>query len=392
MESSTAMQINHIKVDNFKSLIDFQLDLAKFTCLIGLNSSGKSTVLQLFDFLSQQFKGDIESWLKLRNWSARDLNSQLSTKSNIDLTVLLTSVKGVSVEWTASFNRKELRCTRESVTWNRDRLLKVGDGQYTIGETPDTNTEISFSYQGSILSQIKDSILPQPLKELKTFFQQMHTLDLLSPEQLRQRNRKSHGGLGHGGQYLSAFLYELGPKERQQILTRLQKAYPQLNNLNVSSLKSGWKKLNISESFSGKKIPTEARHMSDGMLRMLAVFAHLSKGKSVTLLDEIENGINPELVEYLIDSLVESPGQVLVTTHSPLVLNFLNDDVAKKGVVYLYKDNTGRTRSIRFFDIPSMAEKLNVMGPGEAYEDTILTDLSVELADIEEGFFLICCW
>lgn len=165
------MQINHIKVDNFKSLIDFQLDLAKFTCLIGLNSSGKSTVLQLFDFLSQQFKGDIESWLKLRNWSARDLNSQLSTKSNIGLTVLLTSVKGVSVEWRASFNRKELRCTRESVTWNRDRLLRIGDGQYTIGETPDTNTEISFSYQGSILSQIKDSILPQTLKELKTFFQ-----------------------------------------------------------------------------------------------------------------------------------------------------------------------------------------------------------------------------
>lgn len=127
--------------------------------------------------------------------------------------------------------------------------------------------------------------------------------------------------------------------------------------------------------------------MSDGMLRMLAVFAHLSKGKSLTLLDEIENGINPELVEYLIDSLVESPGQVLVTTHSPLVLNFLNDDVAQKGVVYLYKDNTGRTRSIRFFDIPSMAEKLNVMGPGEAYEDTILTDLSVELADIEKGLF-----
>lgn len=376
------MQINHIKADNFKSLIDFQLDLAKFTCLIGLNSSGKSTVLQMFDFLSQQFKGDIESWLKQRSWTARDLNSRLSNKSNIDLTVFLTSFHGDSVEWSASFNRKELRCTREIITWNKERLLRVGDGLYTIGHTPDANTEINFSYQGSILSQIKETILPWQLMEIKTFFQHMHTLDLLSPEQLRQRNRKSHGVLGHGGQYLSAFLYEIGPEKRTKILSDLQKAYPQLNDINISSLQSGWKKLNISELFSGRKMPTEARHMSDGMLRMLAVFAHLSKEKSITLLDEIENGINPELVEYLIDSLVDSPNQVLVTTHSPLVLNYLSDDIAKKGVVYLYKDRSGRSRSIRFFDIPSMAEKLDVMGPGEAYEDTILTDLSIELADL----------
>lgn len=45
------MKITHIKVDNFKSLVDFNLPLAKFSCLVGLNSSGKSTVLQFFDFL-----------------------------------------------------------------------------------------------------------------------------------------------------------------------------------------------------------------------------------------------------------------------------------------------------------------------------------------------------
>ena len=37
------MQITSIHVENFKSLVDFDLDMAKFTCLIGLNGSGKST-------------------------------------------------------------------------------------------------------------------------------------------------------------------------------------------------------------------------------------------------------------------------------------------------------------------------------------------------------------
>jgi predicted ATPase len=46
------MRLERIRVDNFKSLVDFQLQLAPFTCLIGLNGAGKSTVLQALDFAS----------------------------------------------------------------------------------------------------------------------------------------------------------------------------------------------------------------------------------------------------------------------------------------------------------------------------------------------------
>ena len=41
------MRIQFITANNFKSLIDFKLDLAKFTALIGLNGAGKSTQLKI---------------------------------------------------------------------------------------------------------------------------------------------------------------------------------------------------------------------------------------------------------------------------------------------------------------------------------------------------------
>ncbi|TOM36040.1 chromosome segregation protein SMC, partial [Vibrio parahaemolyticus] len=66
--------------------------------------SGKSTVLQFIDFLSQQVSGDIDEWLKSRQWSARDLNSTLTPKSNITFTVEL-SYSGKPVIWEGSFNR-----------------------------------------------------------------------------------------------------------------------------------------------------------------------------------------------------------------------------------------------------------------------------------------------
>ena len=79
------IRLRSIYVDNFKSLVDFRLSLAPFTCLIGLNGSGKSTVLQAIDFISRLFKGNVSQWLEQRQWKPGDLNSKLSGKSNLKL-------------------------------------------------------------------------------------------------------------------------------------------------------------------------------------------------------------------------------------------------------------------------------------------------------------------
>ena len=68
---------------------------------------------------------------------------------------------------------------------------------------------------------------------------------------------------------------------------------------------------------------TRARHLNDGMLRMIAILSQTqlltanSKPARCILFDEIENGINPELVRKLIEILLKSPNQIIVTTHSP---------------------------------------------------------------------------
>jgi ABC-type branched-subunit amino acid transport system ATPase component len=172
---------------------------------------------------------------------------------------------------------------------------------------------------------------------------------------------------------------------------QLKSVYLQLKNLGIKSLRSGWKQLEISEGYAGKdiflglfpQITTEARHVNDGMLRLIAILAELQSDHRFLLFDEIENGINPELVEFVIEALTSTDKQVLVTTHSPMILNYLNDEVAKSGVIYLYKTPSGLTQAIRFFSIPSIAEKLTVMGPGEVFVDTNLTDLTKEIQGLD---------
>ena len=132
-------------------------------------------------------------------------------------------------------------------------------------------------------------------------------------------------------------------------------------------------------------LETEAKHLNDGLLRILAILAQENSGKtSLMLLDEIENGINPEIVEALVDTLVESKVQIIVTTHSPMVLNYMQSDVARKSVQFVYKTPTGQTRARRFFGIPSITQKLDYMGPGEAFVDTDLVRLTKEAVTLDE--------
>ena len=86
-DESKSWGMASVHVRNFKSLVDLELKLAPFTCLIGLNGAGKSTVLQFVDFLAQQARGDLKGWLAERGWKAADLNSRLVPRKNIDFRV-----------------------------------------------------------------------------------------------------------------------------------------------------------------------------------------------------------------------------------------------------------------------------------------------------------------
>ena len=380
------MRIRSIQVSNFKSLVGFNIKLAKFSCLIGLNGVGKSTVLQFIDFLAQLVRGDMKGWLEERRWQPKDVSSRVNFSPNIDIRVQFNDAKEQHAgRWWAKYKPGENRCIWEQIDM-LDFRLEVRNEEVRItkvdSKAEDWKTSITFNYEGSILSSLKESLLPPSITRLKEFFVASESLDMLTPERLRQKTRNANGTLGHGGRNLSAFLYDLGKEGQSELTEKLEQVYPRLRKIHVKALRSGWKELHALEKFGDRKLWTEARHMNDGLLRLLAILSEIASSHTLVLFDEIENGINPEVVEFVIDVLVRAKQQVLVTTHSPMILNFLEDETARNGVVYLYKTPEGYTQAIPFFSIPSLKKKLTVMGPGEAFVDTNLSELPEEIAEM----------
>lgn len=417
--------LKQINIDNFKSLVSFQIKFEHFVCLIGVNGVGKSTILQSLDFIASIMRGDIEQWLEYRQWDAKDINSKLSKKSNIELSVII-ELNNRIFKWDTHFNRSSLSCTKEVIyelnkendfndgniltDKNSTLLFSLKDGKYRVlnpvnvthnGELVTHNGEqvtysdktyhnISFNYKGSILSSLKDSKLGDELVSIRNYLKTIHSLDLLSPYLIRQQSRKEDSRVNMGGEKIASFIHKLSPGDKEQLIQALKSYYPQVLEIKTKQLSTGIIDLEIIESFelSGSatmtKLVTGVRHINDGLLRLLTILSQEFTDNDFILFDEIENGVNPEITEALVDALVSSSKQIMVTTHSPMVLNYLEDEQAIKSVIFVYKNKQGMTRSIPFFDIPSIKEKLSVMGPGEAFVDTELGKLEDEIQSLSQ--------
>ncbi|CAA6826533.1 MAG: Predicted ATP-dependent endonuclease, OLD family [uncultured Sulfurovum sp.] len=385
------IELDSCRIYNFKSLDDFELNFSKFTCLIGLNSAGKSTILQAIDFISQQMKGDITGWLKSRDWEELALESKIINEDNIFIG-LGFFYKEKSYVWRLYFDINLKRIIDEEIIIIKSNsklesktIFKVENSKFMIDKDGGINEgEIIQEYEGSFLAKLKPELLPDVIVEFREYLQNIYSLDLLSPRELKKES-KDGSILGLSGENLSAFLNSFDETQKENILKNLQKCYPKIVAYSVIETANGYYRLEVTEKFKDKEIINESKYLNDGVLRVIAILAQLETKQSFLLFDEIENGINSELIEILMDILIASKHQIIVTTHSPMILNYIEDDIAKKSVQYIYKTKEGLTQSIPFFDIPSMVEKLEMMGAGSAYIDTNLEDLIEEIEEVQKS-------
>lgn len=393
--------ITRFYIDNFKSLVNFDLELSKFTCLIGLNGAGKSTVLQALDFVSHlMIQGGVSQWLKQQGWSANDLKSNLNRRKNIKL-----EVRTKRFIWKATFEVETLSCIDEGLTgafpndvfhsngteyWMSTCKLHGGLNlemqSILLKESERHKTgfrDINFMYEGSVLSQLSNQAMNGCTQEFKQSLLNLRSFGSFSPEVLRRESnqnvRNDKGDIGIEGELLAKFIRELSVENKAKLLTELQNYYPQVTKINTYLNRATETiELEVVERHGNKTLKTKARHLNDGMLRMLAVLAEQFSPLETLLFDEIENGINPEIIEKVVDDLVASPKQIIVTTHSPMLLNYMTDEVAKQSVMLIYKNKKGATHATRFFALPTAKHKLESLAPGDAMLDVYLENIAQE--------------
>ncbi len=75
-----------------------------------------------------------------------------------------------------------------------------------------------------------------------------------------------------------------------------------------------------------KKVEFSKEHLPDGFVKLLVILTALEQNPSILLIDEIENSLHPELIEFVVETLREEGNCTFVATHSPIVLDLVDPE------------------------------------------------------------------
>lgn len=158
-----------------------------------------------------------------------------------------------------------------------------------------------------------------------------------APDELRLTNdvSKSPSLEYHGGNLARHLLYLYTERRRdfgrveetlKSMIPEIEEIIPHIERTDVEI----WIKI------KGLDEPLKPHNISDGTLRLLAMITALYGGSSLVVLEEPENCIHPYLLETFMQLVRDSPSQVLITTHSPYLLDHVKPEevylVGKEGL------------------------------------------------------------
>jgi predicted ATPase len=283
--------IEKIRFENFKALKDATLELGPLNVLVGPNGSGKSTVLQFFEMIQQRVSVPPN---ELRTFGADGLPK-------------------ASISW-----RWEGRLLEAELIWHANG---------------------AYSHRVKLPHDVSHALQPLAEEEFNRLVRsiRVHSFD---PSKIPEAVQLTPDTvLARDGANLAGALDRLRDQAEenwQDLKKELHNWLPEYNAILFETPHPGYKLFKLRQTGSLQTVLS--RNVSEGTLVALALLLviHDHNPPDLVCLEEPERNIHPRLMKDVRDGLYrlsypEEFGlkrkavQVLVTTHSPVFLNLLNE-------------------------------------------------------------------
>jgi len=324
--------LTKLKVKNYKSLADFKVDLHHFNVLIGPNNSGKSNILDCLAFVSDIVKMRLpEPFVKRGGYD----HVVYGGKRDEEIRIIVTEVEGaIKREYTVAF--RDVKLVEEELIVREGEevmtLIKGSEGRgHYFDEHEGRLMEYSYGWDYTALSALRDFKRHHRILDFAKEIEKWKVYHFV-PFEMREASpvvkkfdpsykgeaaaRALHSLLS---EYLSSFT---------EIEDTLKSAIGEIENLLSPLTDDGKTYIAIKEK--DFKYPFDYYQISDGTLRFLAhlmvVLAPKSELPSLVSFEEPENFVHPRLLQLLVEVLKKGKTQVIVTTHSPYLVDFVEPE------------------------------------------------------------------
>lgn len=371
------MRLTGIRIRNYKSLRDVFLAPSEFSVFVGRNGSGKSNFADALEFLAIAYGSNLEHAIakkggfeNIAHRKERRSRSAVCFDIEVEATLSEAEVLGpvllrrvekaghrtfrfrhsFSIKAAGASIRSEFKIVDERlelISWkagvdgyewleiNRDvegRLVIQGDSRSIIadmtfigahGWDAEQNAELALAPTEMIFAF--PFIRPRLVGRFTSWLSRLSIFQV-SPEVSRHAGVPTPNPvLSSRGENLPAvidWLQAKRPKEWKLILRGMREIVPELDEISVHYLHTRTLGLQFKERGVGR--PWGAEDVSDGTIRSLAMLvACFDPRISALVLEEPENSLHPWIIREVVKQLRKLSGDktVLVTTHSPIVLN-----------------------------------------------------------------------
>jgi predicted ATPase len=334
-DKTSHFQVSELTVSNFRSLgQDVRVQLNRLTALVGPNGSGKSSVTEVFRLVADAFRVGLEAAITtrhgipaVRRWSAGrpfDLSIRLELTRS-DATALYEFVLG---------DRKAgYRVKREAASITTEAgvtAYEVSEGRWTSGPS---DLRPSVTDVGLVLPLIAGDARFRPLADA------LKSIEVYSifPDTLRepQKPDPTRPMQRHGANWCSVLKEMREDQWAPDLRAALGRLTGDIDDIRVKQiggfLVAEFRHVHEPEAEGNRREKWfDAAQESDGTLRFAGILSALLQEPPLTLMgiEEPELTVHSGALPLLFDHLVQAStrGQVVITTHSPELLDFFDAD------------------------------------------------------------------
>lgn len=346
-------QLFELNVENFRTLRKVTIPLSPLNVLVGPNGAGKSNVLEVFRFLADVIRTDLEPALALRGgfedvvfrggerqptFFKVGLKAAYSSFSHSgapdDYQLRVENRPGRSLSRTERFTYKRTKGQGRRITISGEKAVLVDFGPNAPEEQQGLVGLRRLSSGLSTFPRLADDDLEEPALfggRLASF--RVFDVDVAAARLPSRFPRGRSEPLDDDAANLAGFLLALRSRSESsfgQLVADARDVLPQLLEIEFEYPSGGAREVVVVLRERGLRTATQLADASYGMIRLLGLLALVydPEPPAMTCVEEIDHGLHPQALELLVERLrqASSRTQFLIATHSPAMADRLKPD------------------------------------------------------------------
>lgn len=365
------MRLQSVRVKNFKAIVDSRVvKLGPLAAFVGNNGSGKSSLIEALETYQAIVLSDLDSamrrWLGIEHVRHKAMESRERAGKLVNPMMFDIAV--------GSSPRQAIHCQMDIQNDPAANRMFIAGERIFAGKA---SHELRNGKARRYALGVGRSLLSMPVEPHESdaarnisgwqfLTLQPETMGLPQPQQ------RTSGGvrLRKDGANIADYLLEiqkLSPSAFDGIVQTMAYVLPYARDLQPAVTSELERKSYLQLTEADFKVP--GWMLSTGTLRVLALLAVLRHPQPppLVVIEEIENGLDPRSIHLLVEEIrtavLSGITQVVLTTHSPYLLDLLKLDQ----IILVARDDKGEPRFHRPADSESLQRWAQEFAPGRLY-------------------------